>query len=66
MALHLLRAKDCARVAAVSPATWWNWVSDGIAPKGHKISQSITVWRSDEVEEFLNLLVPRRPHENVR
>ena len=60
MSLSLYRVKDCARAAAVSTATWWSWVKAGTAPPGHKISQSITVWRSDEVEEFLNRLAPRR------
>jgi predicted DNA-binding transcriptional regulator AlpA len=58
--LTLLRAKDCAKAASVCDATWWAWVREGLAPQGHKISQQITVWRSDEVEEFLNHLVPRR------
>lgn len=58
--LCLLRAKECARRLGVSLPTWWKWVKDGKAPGGTEISQGITAWRSDEVTEFINRLVPRQ------
>ena len=58
--IELLRAKDCAVKAAVSKATWWNWVREGKAPEGTKLSKQVTVWRSDEFEEFINRLAPRK------
>lgn len=57
--LRLLRAKDCAIKTGQSVTNWWRWVRGGIAPRGRKISQGITVWRSDEVDEFIDQLVPR-------
>jgi len=40
----------------VCPSTWWQWVRDGIAPKGIKLSHRITVWRASEVQAFIEKL----------
>lgn len=40
----------------VCPATWWQWVRDGVAPKGIKLSHRITVWRASEIHKFIEKL----------
>ena len=63
--LRLLRAKECARKLGHSQPTWWAWVKSGRAPAGTKISPRETVWRSDEIDELIERLVPRREVSNA-
>jgi len=63
--LHLLRAKQCASRMGHSVTTWWSWVREGRAPAGTKISPKETVWRSDEIEELIERLVPRQEVRNA-
>jgi len=37
----------------VSKSTWWEWVRRGIAPKGIKLTNRITVWRASEIYMFI-------------
>lgn len=60
MQVKLLRAKQCAEIMGFSVPTWWVWVRSGKAPKGTAISESMTVWRSDEIQELIDRLVPRQ------
>jgi len=41
-------------IIPVSAATWWNWVANGRAPKGYKLSPGVTAWKASEVYAFLN------------
>lgn len=66
MATRLLRAKQCAEMMGFSVPTWWVWVRSGKAPAGTALSESMTVWRSDEIEELIDKLVPRKNQEERR
>ncbi|MTI52846.1 MAG: AlpA family phage regulatory protein [Alcanivorax sp.] len=37
----------------VSRSTWWNGVKSGRFPPGVKLSGGITVWRVEDIREFL-------------
>ena len=37
----------------VSPATWWEWVRSGKAPKPYKLGPKITAWKASEIYQFL-------------
>ncbi len=47
-----MRLPQILKIFQVSKPTWWRWVSEGIAPKGVKLSKSITVWRVEDVRAF--------------
>jgi predicted DNA-binding transcriptional regulator AlpA len=47
-----MRLPQILEIIPVSKPTWWRWVSEGIAPKGVKLSKSITVWRVEDVRAF--------------
>ena len=38
----------------VSKTTWWQMVKDGRAPKSLKISERCTVWKVDEIREYID------------
>ncbi len=55
-----LRAGQIARGAGnhkplidISLATWWRWVSTGLAPPAIRLSPGTTVWRKSEVLAFI-------------
>lgn len=37
----------------VSPATIWRWVRDGKFPKPIKMGDCVTVWRSEDIDAFI-------------
>lgn len=37
----------------VSPATIWRWVREDKFPKPFKLSDAVTVWNNEEVEDFI-------------
>lgn len=37
----------------ISVATWWRWVSAGLAPPAIRLSAGTTVWRKSEVLAFI-------------
>lgn len=37
----------------VSPATVWRWVRKSQFPKPFKLSDSVTVWKISDVEDFI-------------
>jgi prophage regulatory protein len=37
----------------VSRSTWWLWVSTGRAPKPIKLGPKTTVWRGQDIYEFI-------------
>ena len=38
----------------VSPATWWEWVRSGKAPKPYKLGPKITAWKAEDIHQFLD------------
>lgn len=53
----LLRAKQIAGpILPIGLSTWWQWVKDGKAPRGIKISSRITVWKKDDVLALVDRL----------
>ena len=53
----LLRAKQIAGpILPIGLSTWWEWVKEGKAPKGIKISSRITVWKKDDVLALIDRL----------
>ncbi|MBX2848070.1 MAG: AlpA family phage regulatory protein [Acidiferrobacterales bacterium] len=41
-------------IIPVSKATIWNWVKQGKFPKPLKLSDRITVWRVEDVREYID------------
>ena len=40
-------------IVPVGKSTWWKWVQEGKAPAPIKLGPRITVWRSEEVLQFV-------------
>ena len=40
-------------IVPVARSTWWSWVSSGRAPSPIKLGPRITVWRSEDIREFM-------------
>jgi prophage regulatory protein len=40
-------------IIPVGKSTWWKWVKDGKAPAAIKIGPRITVWRAEDVRDFV-------------
>jgi predicted DNA-binding transcriptional regulator AlpA len=57
--LHLgyLREKQIIpHIFPVSRADWWKGVKEGRYPAGLKISEKVTVWRKEDIQEMLRRL----------
>lgn len=51
----VVRANELARQLSVSRSTLWRWCkSKADFPQPRKISQGVTVWFAEEVQEWLN------------
>jgi predicted DNA-binding transcriptional regulator AlpA len=42
-----------AGILPIGRATWWRWVKSGKAPKPVRLSAGVTVWRADDVQQFV-------------
>lgn len=51
-----LRLPEILKFIPISPATWWNWVRDGRAPKGIKLGPRCTAWRAEDIRELIKQL----------
>ena len=51
---RVLRAKDAAAFLALGESTFWRWVKDERLPKGIRLSARCTVWRLEDLENFLH------------
>lgn len=51
-----LRIGDILRFIPIKAPTWWKWVRTGKAPKGIKFGPNITVWRAEDIREFIKRL----------
>jgi len=40
-------------IIPVGKSTWWNWVKEGRAPKGVKLSTRVTAWRAEDIHAFI-------------
>lgn len=49
-----LRAKGVAAYYGIGVATVWRWAKEGKLPKGTRFSPRVTVWRIEDLEQFLN------------
>ncbi len=47
-----LRSAQVLELIPVGRSTWWRWVKEGKAPRPVKLSERITVWRTDEILQF--------------
>lgn len=50
------RAKEAARFLGIGRSTWWQWVKEGKAPQGIKLSSRTTVWKAEDVHQLANQL----------
>lgn len=37
----------------IGRSTWWEWVSKGKAPKPIKLGPRTTVWRAEDIRQFI-------------
>lgn len=49
-----LREKELLRVIPISKSTLWRKVALGTFPKPIKLSEKITVWKTDDVEDWFS------------
>jgi predicted DNA-binding transcriptional regulator AlpA len=40
-------------IVPVGKSTWWKWVQEGKAPAPIKLGSRVTVWRSEDVRQFV-------------
>lgn len=50
---ELLRMRSLRQRIPVAASTIWEWVRQGKFPKPFKLSESVTVWRLDDIEQWL-------------
>jgi len=51
--LCFLREKKVRQLVPVAHSTLWTWVRDGKFPAPLKLSDRVTVWRSADVNHFI-------------
>ncbi len=51
---QLSRIKDVSRLTTLGKSTIWLWVSQGKFPKPISLSATIKVWRSKDIQEWLD------------
>ncbi len=52
----LYRLPKVLSIIPVSRAHWWAGVADGRFPKGIKLSDRVTVWKSHDIHHLINSL----------
>lgn len=58
--ISFLREKEILKRYPVSRAHWWKGIKSGEHPQPVKLSRSITGWRADEIEAFLQRIAAKR------
>ena len=53
--LQFYRVNEVAKMLSVSRASIYNWCNQGNFPKPIKISDSVTVWRSTDIEIWVKV-----------
>jgi predicted DNA-binding transcriptional regulator AlpA len=56
----LVSAKQAAALCAISPATWWRWVSSGRVPAPVRPSAGVCRWRLEELQAWVAAGTPTR------
>ena len=47
-------------IIPISKTAWWKGVADGKYPQPIKISEKVTVWRSDQIEALVEQLCAKQ------
>jgi prophage regulatory protein len=48
-------------IVPVGKSTWWKWVQEGKAPSPIKLGPRVTVWRSEDIRQFVEQSAIERP-----
>ena len=48
-----LRLPQILKIIPVGRSTWWHWVAIGKAPKPLKLGPKTTVWRMEDINQFI-------------
>lgn len=51
--MESFRVKDLAKRLGIGESTIWRWVSEGRFPEPIRLGRRITVWKREDIEEFL-------------
>jgi len=51
--LQFYRVNELTKILSVSRASIYNWLNKGTFPKPIKISDSVTVWRKSDIEDWV-------------
>lgn len=51
---RVLRVKDAATFLGIAQSTFWRWAQEGKLPKGIRLSTRCTVWKREDLEQFLS------------
>jgi len=51
-----VRLPQILAVIPVGRSTWWAWTKSGRAPRSFKLSERCTVWRAEDIRDFLEKL----------
>ena len=54
--LGFYRVKKITDLLCISKSTWWLWVQNGKAPKGHRLSPGVTAWSRSDIHAFIEKL----------
>ncbi len=52
--LQFYRVSELTKILSVSRASIYNWLKKGTFPKPIKISDSVTVWRKSDIEDWVS------------
>jgi prophage regulatory protein len=55
-----LRIKDILKIIPVCASTWWIGVRKGIYPKPIKLGVRITVWRKQDIYDYIEKNTPNQ------
>ena len=50
----LMRVDQAAKLLAISTSHFWRLIRDGKVPRPIKLSPKISVWRSSDIQRFVN------------
>lgn len=48
-----IRLNTILHYVPVARSTWWLWCAQGKAPKGIKLSKTVTAWRVEDIRAFI-------------
>lgn len=50
---NVLRAQEAASYLGIAVSTFWRWVAQGKLPKGIRLGKRCTVWKREELDNYL-------------